>query len=45
VIGIAMFVVVGLLERLALPWYYGARRTRRDEPSVTAPALGGDRVG
>jgi NitT/TauT family transport system permease protein len=32
VIGIGMFALVATLERLMLPWYYEARRERRDAP-------------
>ena len=32
VIGIGMFALVASLERLMLPWYYEARRERRDTP-------------
>jgi ABC-type nitrate/sulfonate/bicarbonate transport system permease component len=44
VIGIALFALVSLLERLLLPWYYEVRREHDgggDGPGESRPALGG----
>jgi ABC-type nitrate/sulfonate/bicarbonate transport system permease component len=45
VVGIAMFALVAAAERLALPWYYEARKDRRDNKLLTGVPTQRTRLG